>query len=64
MIAGGSEKWRTNVVMASSPGRNDEDEREIKHPVLVLPGQRVLLVICIIIHSKYFPVSNWLKPHA
>ena len=21
-------------------------------------------VFCIIIHSKYFPVSDWLKPHA
>jgi len=47
MIAGDSAKKRSNVVMALSPGRNDEDEREIKHPALVLPGQRVPLVICI-----------------
>ena len=53
----------SDVIGRNLDNININDIGEVEDNAYILPSN-LLIYIIIIIHSKYFPVSDWLKPHA
>ena len=55
----------TQLSLRVDRGANwEENERKIKEPYFIISVVKTRLLKHIIIHSKYFPNSDWLKAHA